>query len=152
MNKDNKYITKQCTLNILQQYIYYNNTFITTIHLLQQYSPTKQKSTTTTITPPKVTGNECSHLVYQKRWNKKKHIYICIYCMFVCVCVCVWNVLIVNCNLYYQKLRLKYLCNFSRHWLHAPWGWQNSVETCSSVMICEIIVCIRWSEYKKMGL
>ena len=31
MNKDNKYITKQCTLNILQQYIYYNNTFITTI-------------------------------------------------------------------------------------------------------------------------
>jgi hypothetical protein len=28
----------------------------------------------------------------------------------------------------------------SRYWLQAPWGWHDSVETCSSVKICEIIV------------
>ena len=35
---------------------------------------------------------------------------------------------------------LKYLCNLARYWLQAPWGWHDSVETCSSVIICEIIV------------
>jgi len=44
-------------------------------------------------------------------------------------------------KLYYQKLHLKYLCNLARYWLQAPWGWHDSVETCSrSVIICEIIV------------
>ena len=48
------------------------------------------------------------------------------------------------CNLekqsYYQRLHLKYLCNLARYWLQAVWGWHNSVETCSCVIICEIIV------------
>jgi len=46
----------------------------------------------------------------------------------------------LNCKLYYQQLHLKYLCNLARHWLHAPCGWHDSVETCRSVIICEIIV------------
>ena len=53
-----------------------------------------------------------------------------------------------NCKLYYQQLHLKYWCNLARYWLQAPWGWHDSVETCSSVIICEIIVCICWSECK----
>ena len=49
-----------------------------------------------------------------------------------------WNILIVK--LYYQQLHLQYLCNLARYWLQAPWGWHDSVETCSSVIICEITV------------
>jgi len=45
-----------------------------------------------------------------------------------------------NCKLYCQQLHLKYLCNLARYWLQAPWGWHNSVETCRSVIICEIVV------------
>jgi hypothetical protein len=45
-----------------------------------------------------------------------------------------------NCKLYYQQLHLKYLCNLARYWLQAHWGWHDSVETCSSVIICETIV------------
>jgi hypothetical protein len=45
-----------------------------------------------------------------------------------------------NCKLYYQQLHLKYLCNLARYWLQALWGWHDSVETCRSVIICEIIV------------
>ena len=45
-----------------------------------------------------------------------------------------------SCKLYYQQLHLKYLCNLARYWLQAIWGWHVSVETCSSVIICEIIV------------
>ena len=45
-----------------------------------------------------------------------------------------------NCKLYYLQLRLKYLCNLVRYWLQAAWGWHDSVETCSNVIICEIIV------------
>ena len=40
----------------------------------------------------------------------------------------------------YQELHLKYLCNLARNWLQAPWGWHDSVETCSCVIIREIIV------------
>jgi hypothetical protein len=47
-----------------------------------------------------------------------------------------WN----NCKLCYQQLHLKYLCNLPRYWLPAAWGWHDSVETCSSVIICEIII------------
>ena len=54
----------------------------------------------------------------------------------------------LNCKLYYRQLHLKYWCNLARYWLQAVWGWHDSVETCSSVIICEIIVCIGWSEYK----
>ena len=43
-------------------------------------------------------------------------------------------------KLYSRKLRLKYLCNLARYWLAAPWGWHDIVETCWSVIICEIIV------------
>ena len=46
----------------------------------------------------------------------------------------------LNCKLYYQQLHLKYWCNLTRYWLQAVWGWHDSVETCSSVIICEIIV------------
>ena len=45
-----------------------------------------------------------------------------------------------NFKLYYQQLNLKYLCNLARYWLQAVWEWHNSVETCRSVIICEIIV------------
>jgi len=34
----------------------------------------------------------------------------------------------------------RYLCNLVWYWLQAPWGWHDSVETCRSVTICEIIV------------
>jgi len=45
----------------------------------------------------------------------------------------------LKCEFYYQQLHLKYKCNLARYWLQAPWGWHNSVETCKSVIICEII-------------
>jgi hypothetical protein len=55
------------------------------------------------------------------------------------------------CNHYLVKLH-KYMkcscwycntvlyCNLAKYWLKPPWGWQDSVETCRSVIICEIIV------------
>jgi hypothetical protein len=46
----------------------------------------------------------------------------------------------LNCKLYYRQLHLKYWCDLARYWLQAVWGWQDIVETCSSVIICEIIV------------
>ena len=46
----------------------------------------------------------------------------------------------LNCKCYYQQLHLEYLCNLARYWLQAVWGWHDSVETCRSVIICEIIV------------
>jgi len=46
----------------------------------------------------------------------------------------------LNCKLYYQQLHLKYRCNLANHRLKAPWGWHDSVGTCRSVIICEIIV------------
>ena len=46
----------------------------------------------------------------------------------------------LDCRLYYQQLHLKFLCNLARYWLQAAWGWHNSAETCSGVIICEIIV------------
>jgi len=41
---------------------------------------------------------------------------------------------------YYQQLHLKYFCNLARYWWQAPWRWQESVETCRSVVVCEITV------------
>jgi len=32
-----------------------------------------------------------------------------------------------------------YSFNLARYWLQAPWGWHDSVETCGSVIIWEII-------------
>ena len=49
-----------------------------------------------------------------------------------------WNILTVK--LYYKYLHLKYLCNLASYWLQAPGGWNDSVEICRSVIICEIIV------------
>ena len=46
---------------------------------------------------------------------------------------------VLKMQLYYQ-LYLKYLCNLARYWIQAPWGRHDSVETCRSVIICEIIV------------
>jgi hypothetical protein len=61
----------------------------------------------------------------------------------------------LNCKLYYQQLHLKYLCNLARYWLQAPWWWHDSVETCRSVIFCEIIVhllvIVRNLENKKTG-
>jgi len=57
-------------------------------------------------------------------------------CVVAVYTVCIW----CYCKLYYQQLHLKYLCNLARYWLQAVWGWQGSVETCGSVIICEIIV------------
>ena len=50
----------------------------------------------------------------------------------------------LNCKLYYRQLHLKHWCNCARYWLQAVWGWQNSVETCSGVILCETIVCFCW--------
>ena len=46
----------------------------------------------------------------------------------------------LKCKLYYQQQYLKYLCNLASYWLQFPWGWHYSVETCRSVIFCEIIV------------
>ena len=46
----------------------------------------------------------------------------------------------LNFKLYYQQLHLKYLCNLASYWLQDPWGWYDSVETCRSVIIREIIL------------
>jgi len=46
----------------------------------------------------------------------------------------------LNCKLYYQQLHTQYLRNLAKYSLQAPWGWHDSVETCRSVIICEIIV------------
>ena len=46
----------------------------------------------------------------------------------------------LNCKLYYQQLHLKHLYNLVRYWLQAVRGWHDNVETCSSVIICEITV------------
>ena len=45
-----------------------------------------------------------------------------------------------NCKLCYQQLHLKYLFNVARYQLQASWLWHDIVETCKSVIICEIIV------------
>jgi hypothetical protein len=44
------------------------------------------------------------------------------------------------CKLCYQQLHLIYLRNLARYWLQATRVWHDSVETCRSVIICEIIV------------
>jgi len=54
-----------------------------------------------------------------------------------------------NCKLNYQQLHLTYLCNLARYWLQAPWGWHDSVETCRSVIICEIIVHLLFTVQNK---
>ena len=64
-------------------------------------------------------------------------------CRSVIICEIIVHLLVIVQEiilLYYQLLHLTYLCNLARYWLQAPWGWYNSVETCSSVIICEIIV------------
>ena len=58
----------------------------------------------------------------------------------------VWNILIVNCIT--NSCIWNTCCNLARYWLQDVWGWRDSVETCSSVMICEIIVCICWPGYR----
>ena len=49
---------------------------------------------------------------------------------------------LLNFKLYYQQLHLKYLCNLVRYWSQAPWGRQDSVKTCRSVIICKLIVLV----------
>ena len=63
-------------------------------------------------------------------------------CSTLIICEIVVHLLVIvkNTKLYYQQLHFKYLCNLARYWLQAAWGWHDSVETCSSVIICEIIV------------
>jgi hypothetical protein len=43
-------------------------------------------------------------------------------------------------KLSHSYMDLKFLYNLARYLLQAPWGWHDSVETCRSVIICEIIV------------
>jgi len=42
------------------------------------------------------------------------------------------NAVVGRCKLFNQQ---KYLCNLARYWLQTPWGWHDSVETCSSSVI-----------------
>ena len=58
----------------------------------------------------------------------------------------------LNYKLYYQQLHLSFLCNLAKNRLQAPWGWHNSVNTCMSVIICEIIVHLLVTENKKLLL
>ena len=73
----------------------------------------------------------------------------------LCCAGCVWSRNLVNeetiarvglqhqkkkKNILFQQLHLKYLCNLTMYWSQAPWWWHDSAETCSSVIICEIIV------------
>ena len=68
-----------------------------------------------------------------------------LYIQSVCWCYCragryikpMWNILTVNCV---TDSCVWNLSNLARYWLQAAWGWHGSVETCSSVIICEIIV------------
>ena len=46
----------------------------------------------------------------------------------------------LDCKLYNQQLPLKYFFILARYWLQAPLEWHDTVETCSSVIICGIIV------------
>ena len=51
------------------------------------------------------------------------------------------NAAVGNCKLWYQQLKLKYLCNLAIYRSRTPWRWHDSVETCrTSVIIGEIIV------------
>jgi hypothetical protein len=47
---------------------------------------------------------------------------------------------VVGNTITYQQLRLTYLCNLASYWLQAHRGWHRGVETCRSVIICEIMV------------
>jgi len=42
--------------------------------------------------------------------------------------------------LFYQQLHLNYLYNLVRLWLQTPWRWHDGVETCRSVIFCDIIM------------
>ena len=48
-----------------------------------------------------------------------------------------WNILTVNCI---TNSCIWNTCVTWQDWLQAPWRWHDSVETCMSVLICEIIV------------
>ena len=50
----------------------------------------------------------------------------------------VHNILITDC--FTNSCVWNTKSNLARLWLQAPWGWYDSVETCRSVIICEIIV------------
>ena len=39
-----------------------------------------------------------------------------------------------------QNLHLKYLCDLAKLWSQTPWRWHDSVETCGSVIFCELLV------------
>ena len=84
---------------------------------------------------------------------QKKYVYI----QYVVWCYCKWHDVetcssVIICEIIVHLLVtvqnnkrrtvqvLKYWCNLARYWLQAVWGWHDSVETCSSVIICEIIV------------
>ena len=90
---------------------------------------------------------KCSWLQAPWGWHDSVEI-----CRSVIICKIIVHLLVIvqkntclkqhneNYKLCYQQLHLKYLCNLARYWLKAPWGWRDSVETCSIVIICEIIV------------
>ena len=57
--------------------------------------------------------------------------------------------IILNYKLYYQLLHSTYLCNLATYQLQTPWGWHNSVKTCRSVTICQLIVHVLVSVQNK---
>jgi hypothetical protein len=65
------------------------------------------------------------------------------FCLLAVYTICILMLLSCWPGMYYQQLHLKYICDLARHWLQAPWGRHESVETGRSVIFCEII-CI-WS-------
>jgi len=63
-----------------------------------------------------------------------------IVCVLAVYTICILMLLSCCPGVYYRQLHLKYLRDLARYWLQAAWGWHDSVETCSSGIICEIIV------------
>jgi len=62
-------------------------------------------------------------------------------CRSVVICEIIVHLLVtVQNNKRCTVQVLKYWCNLARYWLQAVWGWQDSVETCSGVIICEVIL------------
>ena len=50
------------------------------------------------------------------------------------------QLLVIQFAIYQQLHFLNARVTWQRYWLQTPWGWHDNVETCRSVIICEIIV------------
>ena len=61
--------------------------------------------------------------------------------LFIVVEILIYNIWIVN---YITNSCIWNTCVNWQSIVQAPWLWHDSVETCRSVIICEITVCISW--------